>query len=348
MVRSNEEKVEMILCYGESGRNIHQAVRLYNEKFPDMVVDRAYMRRLVHKFTTTFSLGDAPRSGRPSTTTEEDEIEMLAQFSINPHSSIRMAASEVNISKSSIQRVLKKHKFHPYKIELHQELNEDDFDRRIQFCEQMLQKIQQNAEFISMICFSDEATFNLHGTINRHNSRYWSNQNPHWMTENHTQHPQKLNVWAGILGNSVVGPFIFNGNLNGPQYLEMLQHNIVPAIHTIRGDCFFQQDGAPPHYDINVRAFLNQTFPERWIGRRGAVEWPARSPDLTPLDFFFWGFLKTKVYETRPQNLDELRMRIENACRLVTPEMLENVRHAFESRLYFCQEVNGGHFEHLL
>ncbi|KAG8304707.1 hypothetical protein J6590_087390 [Homalodisca vitripennis] len=72
------------------GRNVHQAVRLYNDKFPDMVEDRAYTRRLVHKPTKYFY--------------RKDEIGMLAQFTVNPHSSLRMAASEVNISKSTIQR----------------------------------------------------------------------------------------------------------------------------------------------------------------------------------------------------------------------------------------------------
>lgn len=49
---------------------------------------------------------------------------------------------------------------------------------------------------------------------------------------------------------------------------------------------FFQQDGAPPHYAMPVRNWLNERFPGKWIGRRGAIEWPPRSPDLTPLDFF--------------------------------------------------------------
>ncbi|KAG8259970.1 hypothetical protein J6590_107649, partial [Homalodisca vitripennis] len=80
----------MILCYGDSGRNVQEAVRLYNYKFPDMVVDRAYIRRLVHKFNTTFNLNYAPRSGRPSNITE-DEIGM---FTVNPHSSLCIAASE--------------------------------------------------------------------------------------------------------------------------------------------------------------------------------------------------------------------------------------------------------------
>jgi hypothetical protein len=49
---------------------------------------------------------------------------------------------------------------------------------------------------------------------------------------------------------------------------------------------WFQQDGMSPHFGINVRQYLEATFPGRWIGRRGAIEWPSRSPGLIPLDFF--------------------------------------------------------------
>lgn len=353
MVRSNEDKVEMIMLYGEARRNLHETVRLFNAAYPDRPVDRAYVRQLVSKFRTTFSVKDAPRSGRPCVTTEEAQVAVLASVAVNPHASVRSTALEVGISKNSVHRVLKKHKFHPYKIQLHQEINDDDPDRRLQFCEEMIQQIENNRpiNYISQVCFSDEASFSLHGTVNRHNCRYWSDNNPHWMVEAHTQRPQKLNVWAGILGETIVGPFFIEGNLNGVKYLEMLQEHIVPAINEIVQGTFnpvFQQDGAPPHYNVNVRTFLDQQFPGQWIGRRGAIEWPPRSPDLAPLDFFFWGFLKSKVYVTKPQNLDDLRIRIENACQLITPEMLRNVQAAFESRLYFCQEVNGGHFEQLI
>jgi hypothetical protein len=39
---------------------------------------------------------------------------------------------------------------------------------------------------------------------------------------------------------------------------------------------WYQQNGAPLYYAV-----------DRWIGRRGQIEWPARSPDLTRLDFFY-------------------------------------------------------------
>uniref|UniRef100_A0A1B6JM23 Tc1-like transposase DDE domain-containing protein n=1 Tax=Homalodisca liturata TaxID=320908 RepID=A0A1B6JM23_9HEMI len=137
----------------------------------------------------------------------------------------------------------------------------------------------------------------------------------------------------------------------------MLQNNIHPLIeNTIRtnGGEFnreevrFQQDGAPPHYDVNVRGYLNVHFREKWIGRRGAIEWPARSPDLNPLDFFLWGHLKSVIYCTPVACVEDLRNRITEACRKVTPEILTRVRSEFVNRLYYCQEVTGNQYEHLL
>ena len=86
----------------------------------------------------------------------------------------------------------------------------------------------------------------------------------------------------------------------------------------------FQQDGAPPHWGINVRRFLDTMFPERWIGRDGPTLWPARSPDITPLDFFLWDFVKDNVYRTPVPDMVTLKTRICSAIECITEEMLEN------------------------
>ncbi|KOC65291.1 hypothetical protein WH47_09870, partial [Habropoda laboriosa] len=59
-------------------------------------------------------------------------------------------------------------------------------------------------------------------------------------------------------------------------------------------------DGCPPHYSTCARTLLDRMFKGRWIGRRGTVEWPARSPDLTSLDFYLPGKLKGMVYREKP------------------------------------------------
>ena len=65
---------------------------------------------------------------------------------------------------------------------------------------------------------------------------------------------------------------------------------------------YFQHDGAPPHYTRYVREYLNESFPNRWLGRGGPVAWTPRSPHLTPLDYYLWGHMKTIMYETKVES----------------------------------------------
>ncbi|CAL1265239.1 unnamed protein product, partial [Larinioides sclopetarius] len=80
-----------------------------------------------------------------------------------------------------------------------------------------------------------------------------------------------------------------------------------------------QNDGAPPHFSLSVRKALNGKYPDSWIGRDGPIPWPARSPDLTPLDFFFWGYIKNIVYSERIADISHLKRRIIAAIETVTP-----------------------------
>jgi hypothetical protein len=64
-------------------------------------------------------------------------------------------------------------------------------------------------------------------------------------------------------------------------------------------------DEAPAHFSMYARKYLNDVFPARWIGRGGSLFWPARSPDLNPLDFFV-GNLRCLVYETPVEREDDL------------------------------------------
>ncbi len=98
---------------------------------------------------------------------------------------------------------------------------------------------------------------------------------------------QKVMVWAGISSTRKIGPIFFDQPVIGTTYLLMLNDDVLPVISQWEEfeRLTFQHDGAPPHYSRTVRNFLDETFPE-WIGRRGTIEWPPRSSDMTPPDFF--------------------------------------------------------------
>lgn len=354
---SEQERISLLMMrgWGDRKRSYNEVRQLFNETFRDenTNISKSTVQRTIKRFEETGSVKNCTITGRPvSVTTPEKSLDVALSFVENPHLSIRRAAQQQDIAQKSVQNILKQIKFHPYKIYLVQELNDDDFDRRIEFCETMMQRIDAEPNFLFNIVFSDEATFELNGHINRHNCRFWSDNNPHWMLEAKTQYPQKLNVWAGVLNNVLIGPFFIDGNLTAAKYEDMLRNQILPAIIAIVGENFertwFQQDGAPPHFGRNVRNYLNTIFANRWIGRRGTIEWPPRSPDLTPLDYFLWGYLKSKVYTTKPQNLDDLSHRILEEAASIPNDYIRSAVSSFYDRLAYCQEVNGGQFEQLL
>ncbi|KAJ4442309.1 hypothetical protein ANN_12177 [Periplaneta americana] len=143
---------------------------------------------------------------------------------------------------------------------------------------------------------------------------------------------------------TIIGPYFFaEKTVTANTYLDMLQLYAVPQLPD---GAIFQQDGAPPHFANMVRTFLDEQFPARWIGRGSPyITWPARSPDLTPPDFFLWGFVKDQVYRTPVRDLADLQERIYAAVNNVTPQMLHNTWVEVEYRLDISRATNGSHVE---
>lgn len=357
---SESHKIEilMMIGYGDRSRTQLEVVHLFRQKYPDLPpISQGTVSKIERRFLEVGHVRDVPRQ-RPSKIDENTQLNVLLAMEENPVTAARRVARVNSIHHKSVLKILKSANKRPYKMQPVQELLEDDADRRVQFCELMMNAIDENRISSEWILFSDEATFTLNGHVNKQNCRYWSDENPHWVRETNTQYPEKTNVWAGIIGRQVIGPIFFDDTLTGERYLEFLEHELVPALRALYPSqldpdlyderIWMQQDGAPPHYARNVRQYLDDNFPNRWIGRRGAIEWPARSPDLTPLDFFLWGHLKSQIYVSKPENVEELKERIRQEIRQISPEVLENVRNEFYYRLGLCQQVNGAHFEHLI
>jgi hypothetical protein len=347
-----QEKIEMVLVYGEAGRSLDNAVNLYASRFPDRIRSRASFYRTIKQFTADGSVRPKKRT-RPATVTEENnEIGVLAAVAYNPHVSTREIASESGLSQTSVCKILNRHKYHPFHMSLHQDLHGVDFENRVTFCQWAVEQIQQNPNFFRYVLFSDESSFTNHGTVNRHNMHYWSVENPHWLRQVEHQRPWTVNVWCGIIGNQLIGPHIIEGNLNGQMYRDILE-NVLPTLFEdlsleLRQNMWFQHDGCPAHYSSIAREILDRNFNGCWIGRAGPVNWPARSPDLTSPDFFLWGYVKDKVYQQVPTTRENMIERIRNACAKIPAYKLLSCVHSFEMRINKCIEVEGHHFEHLI
>ncbi|GFX42891.1 transposable element Tc3 transposase [Trichonephila clavipes] len=106
----------------------------------------------------------------------------------------------------------------------------------------------------------------------------------------------------------------------------MITNFFIPELnnHDVQ-ELWFQQDGATCHTARATIDLLKDTFGDRLISRFGLVNWPPRSCDLTPLDYFLWGYVKSLVYVDKPQTLGHLEDNIRRVIANIRPQMLEKV-----------------------
>ncbi|GFV21935.1 putative transposable element [Trichonephila clavipes] len=191
-------------------------------------------------------------------------------------------------------------------------------------------------DFHKRILFSDEAHFWLNGYVNKQNCRIWSEANPQVYVET-PLHPEKLTVWCALWAGGIIGPYFFKNDeghkvtVNGDR--AMITNFFIPELnnHDVQ-ELWFQQDGATCHTARATIDLLKDTLGDRLISRFGPVNWPPRSCDLTPLDYFLWGYVKSLIYADKPQTLDHSEDNIRRVIDDIRPQMLEKVIENWTSR----------------
>lgn len=356
---TNTEYVDMLIIYGVAGENAEAARRLYAQRFPDrQLPSRQTFINLVHRGRETGVLqprmgADGGRPHRRGRLNVEEQILEIAEN--NPTVSTREISRQLHIAQSSVWNTLAANGLHPFHFTQVQGLLPTDCPLRRQFCEWLTQQSNANADFPTIVLATDESCFTRDGSVNFHNLHMWSDDNPHAIRQSHFQQRFSLNLWVGIVNNHLIGPYELPARLNGNSYLHFLQ-DILPGLLediplNVRANMWFLHDGCPAHFDRGVTHHLNNTFPERWIGRGGFISWPPRSPDLNPVDFFVWGYLKAIVYATEVDTIEDLRHRIRMAADQLRQLLQQNVPawpRNWIRRANKCLEVDGQHFEQLM
>ncbi|CAH1985567.1 unnamed protein product [Acanthoscelides obtectus] len=312
--------------------------------------------RLVRKFEATGSVANLPGSGRPRSVRTPENIAVVKEsVRDDPKQSTTRRSQELGISRTSLLRILHKDlNVHAYKIQLTQELRRADHFSRRTLSDWLLEHRQIDANFSSKIMFSDEAHFTLNGTVNKQNCRIWANENPREYQEQ-PMHPQKVTVWCALWSKGIIGPYFFENaagdsvTVNSERYHVMIEDCFLPQLEGMdMDDVHFQQDGATCHTtNVNIHR-LQSFFGDRAISRRGNVPWPPRSCDLTPLDFFLWGYLKSKVYVNKPATLQELKNNIIAEINSIEPTMLQNFIENFDHRVDVCKSSRGEHLSDII
>ncbi|GFV31619.1 DUF4817 domain-containing protein [Trichonephila clavipes] len=284
----------------------------------------------VKRFEETGKLEDRARAGRPCLKEARApciavEMEAIASEAASGTSSAREATRRLGLSPSSVRNILRRIlQLYPYMQSCHELLPADTAQREA-FAKWAFSKMEQDPTWVFNILWTDEAHFSLHGDVNNHNCRIWATSN-------------SINGWI-------------TETVNSQRYLTLLRETVVPCLIQ-RGqisNATFMQDRATSHTANPVKVFLIQTFGEdRIVSRRCRYPWPPRSPDLTPADFWLWGYLKSRVYLSGPSSLSELKDTIRREVSSIHPDMLHSAVAGFVTRPECLLPCGGGHVEHIL
>lgn len=349
---SNEDMFEIIVLFGECNKKYRKTCRQFNLRYPNKKNLRYKTLKSLCDNLKNSGQFKVTKTRRNTVINEELEFEILLSVTENPNISIRQLSNLHQMSYSSIRKILLKNKYHPYKYELHQHLEVGDPERRIEFCEWFLVRAQENNEFLKNILWSDEANFTNNGVFNRHNHHYWATENQYLYKATNFQKSWKFNVWVGLINNSIVGPYFYDDNLNGDKYVNILrqmEHDFLDNLPLARRrQIFFHNDGAPPHNSAAVCQYLTNTYDDRWMGNNGPFKWPARSPDLNPLDFFLWGYIKNQIYSNEWENKEIMKNRVQEILQTIPEDMIFRSTQHLLQRVEACLNRNGGIFENSL
>ena len=167
------QHIAAVKHYYKCNGNQSSAARRLAEEYDINPTQGRNIRSIVEKFETTGSVATAKKSGRPKTATNVAKAEeVIRRLQSSPQKSTRRLSAEMEVSQSSVIRILHQKRWKPYIPRLLHALHDGDDDRRLQFCEEFLAKLDEDGLMLDNIWWSDETCFKLNGTINRDNCIY--------------------------------------------------------------------------------------------------------------------------------------------------------------------------------
>lgn len=313
-------------------------------------VNKSYVSRTIARYRDTGSVARRQGSGRKKSATSPEMVRKVKKrLERNPRRSARKMASELNISRCSVQRILKNElKTKPLKFQKVQDLTDAQKKVRLTRAKELL-RLAESGQLPNLV-FSDEKPFMIEQYVNKQNDRVYlskrSSENLHLRLGTRIQAPPMVMVWAAITADGR-SPLVFidrGVKINAEFYRKnILEGALKPWArkHFGRRPWTFQQDSAPSHSARATQEWLKNEVP-RFISTE---QWPPRSPDANPMDYCVWGILESMVGTKNYQSIDHLKKALRRQWNKIPQSHFRAACDGFIGRLKAIIRAKGGHFE---
>lgn len=315
-------------------------------------ISRCAVYKIKTKLRSTGTARRKPGSGRPRSARTKDIINKVKRrIKYNPVRSMTKMASEVNVSPSSVLRIIKKDlkmkSRARVKVPL---LTAAHREARVERSRKLLNSLKHGAAG-HVILFSDEKIFSVDATCNRRNDR-WIGGDPEDTPEaaryaSTTKHPASVMVFGLVASDGKRMPpvFIPSGvRINTEVYVNILQESVKPWIQANypEGKYVFQQDGAPCHTSKRTQEWLASNLAAFWAKDM----WPPQSPDLNPLDYSIWANVEDSACKKPHSSVAALQKSIKKYWTQMPDSYIQKTCRAFRRRLEAVIKANGARIEH--
>ena len=298
----------------------------------------------VKKYEETGDFDDKHRSGRPPKIGERELRHLKRLIKNDNRLSCSKITTEINeslnkpVTRRTIFNYLKKLGYE-YKVKIKKQwLTAQHRKQRVEWCNMYAHFTKDDWQ---NVIFSDESTFCV---LKR------KNQVKIWRTDEERLHQDcieqlttgnggKLGIWGGICGQGPTEAKIYDGNMNGELYCDVLAGELKRSIDKLRNKqkIIYQQDLAPWHKSKIVEKKIKTL-------KLNVLNWAPRSCDLNPIEMI-WSIIDKKLSAKSIYNKETLRQRLQDEWNNLDVELCQKLLNSMPDRIYRCLKAKDGHFE---
>ncbi len=301
-------------------------------------VSRHCVREAIRKYEESQQVQDYHRVGRRRITTDRQDsvIRRLSRKSRTaalPDLKAELRRYNIPGSLSTISRRLRESGLDSYAALSKPLLTRVHKKNRSKFCRD---RVHWTKEDWHRVVFSDESRFEL---FPRRKILVRRTSKEKFCTDCVVPRVQQgggsVMVW-GCITSKGPGEFqVIDGTMNSDRYIETMKNYMQPSVHRLLGEDFiFQQDNAPCHTSKKTK----QWFESKEIE---LLEWPARSPDLNPIENL-WNWLGMEVAKQKPSTVAELRALLIEMWQKIDQKICLKLIESMPNRMKECKNAKGG------
>jgi hypothetical protein len=294
------------------------------------------VQRIVAKIKNGHALGARAKPGRPRITTKHQDRKIVRESCKDPFSGSKEAASAAGVTGISKQTIIRR-------------LREAGLRNHTACRKPLLTNLQKRRRKswakqwgtfdFSRTIFSDEKRFCFRpdGRL-----KVWRKQGARYQSKYMQRMVQQggggIMVWGAITMEKADKLVLLEGKVNSDQYIKTLKEYFGPpksrtAIFKNRCKLDFQQDNAPVHTSAKTEEFLKK------LGVT-VLPWPARSPDLSPIENV-WGLMQSRLRRRTFTSKEVLWEAVQAEWRKISPEYLKSLYDSMPNRTRMVKTMKG-------